>query len=222
MKKYIFIISMILLSVFMIDVSAASVPYNWIVDGKEVNQVNDSNTAVLLKDGNVVTLKLQNYNGGGIKLNCYGTGQAGITFIIELSGENVITDENVGINFNYGGKIEFKGDGSLKINAPKPISYESYTNSMIIKPSENIYSDKIESINENTDVVVENDDVKDTDAVVEDSTINDKDEMAAETIDEKIESKGGSVNIFLITTIVLGVIALIELVYIIVKKNKKA
>ena len=144
LKKLLFIITIILTSVFTINVFAASVPYNWIVGEETVNTTNKDNTASLEKIDKKVTLKLNNYKGSGLKLNCYGTGQEGIEFVIDLEGENEITDNSIGIEFNYNGKIEFTGEGSLKINAPKPIGYEEYTDTMIINPKENIYTDKIE------------------------------------------------------------------------------
>jgi hypothetical protein len=125
MKKVLW--TLLLLPVFILNVYASSVPYQWIVDGETVNtNPNSAGTARLEKDGQVVTLFLNNYNGGKLVLECYGTGQEGMTFIINLEGTNTITADDVGIEMgevsNY--HIDFQGEGSLVITAPKPISNE--------------------------------------------------------------------------------------------------
>ena len=157
-KKLFFVFCMVLISVMYFNVNAASVPYNWIVGGETVNESNSSKTATLTKNGNEVLLKLSNYKGGELKLNCYGTGQDGITFIIDLDGDNVINSDDVGIDFNYNGKIKFNGNGKLTINAKTPISYESYKDKMIIEPSKNIYTDKEEVKENNNNLVSEKED----------------------------------------------------------------
>lgn len=161
MKKHLKLFYYLFLFVFctlIINVNASTVPYDWIVGGEEVNmRSNSANTATLVKDGKIVTLKLNNYNGKGLELNCYGTGQPGMTFIIELSGNNVITDDSIGIDFYYpDGKIEFKGDGNLKIYAKRPISYESIDTAMIIIPSENKYEKLDSSANTNNNTNTSN------------------------------------------------------------------
>ena len=139
MKKFIFTFLLVIVACLTIDVNAAAVPYRWISNGKDVT---DGSTATIEKEGKVVTLKLNNYDGYGLDLDCYGTGQDGIKFIIELTGTNKINTTGTGINFNYSeGKIEFTGSGSLYITAPKPISYESFSNTAYIEPSKNIYGE---------------------------------------------------------------------------------
>ena len=133
-----------------VNVNAAGLPYDWIVDGEEVFDSNTSQTATVTKDSNTVTLTLNNYNGNSLKLNCYGTAQDGITFVINLVGDNNITTDGVGIDFDYNGKIVFNGDGKLTINSTKPISYENYSSYLYISPSENIYTDKELSDNSTT------------------------------------------------------------------------
>lgn len=157
-KKLFFIFCMVLISVMYFNVNAASVPYNWIVGGETVNESNANKTATLTKNGTEVLLKLSNYKGGELKLNCYGTGQDGITFIIDLDGDNVITSDGVGIDFNYNGKIKFNGNGKLTINAKTPISYESYKDKMIIEPSKNVYTDKEETTESDNKLISEKDD----------------------------------------------------------------
>lgn len=154
LKKIIFAVLMVLVAGAVINVNAARVPYAWLVGGERVNvdSPNQAGTATLEKDGQTVTLHLNNYSGGKLVEECYGTGQTGMTFIIDLKGENTITSDDVGIDFIYynssNTKIQFKGDGTLKINAPKPISYENYENTMIIKPASNVYTDKEETVKE--------------------------------------------------------------------------
>ena len=138
-KKILFLL--MLIPVIIINVTAAQVPYNWIVGGENVNTgtPNSSNTATLEKDGKTVTLKLNNYSGGALKLDCYGTGQSDMQFIINLTGKNTITSADIGIDLGNYGKVNFTGEGDLTINAPKPISYESYVDDMYINPSNNDY-----------------------------------------------------------------------------------
>lgn len=157
-KRLFVIVCIFLVSIMFTNVNAASVPYNWIVGGETVNESNTSKTATLTKNGTEVLLKLSNYNGGALKLNCYGTGQSGLTFIIDLEGENVINSDDIGIDFNYDGKIKFNGNGKLTINAKTPISYESYKDKMIIEPSKNVYTDKEEVKENNNNLVSEKED----------------------------------------------------------------
>ena len=115
-KQIILGVLLVLLVGITMNVKASLPPYYWTVDGKEMTENND--TATLVRDGKVNTLKLNNYSGKGIKLECYGTGQTDMQFIIELSGNNVINDDNIGIDFTAGsgnGKITFKGDCTLTI-----------------------------------------------------------------------------------------------------------
>ena len=126
MKKYLWLL--FLFPLFVLNVYASQVPYQWDVDGEKVNhlQSNSAGTARLEKDGKKVTLFLNNYNGGKLQLDCYGTGQSDMDFIINLEGENIINSSDVGIdmgeeNDSY---INFQGEGTLVITAPKPISNE--------------------------------------------------------------------------------------------------
>lgn len=194
-KKLFFVFCMVLISVMYFNVNAASVPYNWIVGGETVNESNSSKTATLTKNGNEVLLKLSNYKGGELKLNCYGTGQDGITFIIDLDGDNVINSDSVGIDFNYNGKIKFNGNGKLTINAKTPISYESYKDKMIIEPSKNVYTDKEEIQENNNNLVSEK----------EDKLISEKEDKLISTNDKE---KDNSYIIY----IILGSCLLVSLI----------
>ena len=144
MKKNIvlLLISLMIFPFMLTEVKAASVPYNWIVGGETVETTNTNGTATLTKDSTNIVLTLNNYNGGPLELNCYGTGQSGLTFTIHLIGENsIVTENGTGIIYNYEKNIQFTGDGKLTIQAPQPISYENYTKTLYISPSEQIYTD---------------------------------------------------------------------------------
>ena len=192
---------------FVVDVNAAGLPYDWIVDGEEVFDSNTSQTATVTKDSNTVTLTLNNYNGNSLKLNCYGTAQDGITFVINLVGDNNITTDGVGIDFDYNGKIVFNGDGKLTINSTKPISYENYSSYLYISPSENIYTDKELSDNSTTndeiDVI--------SDQKSDNNTVN------------KANDKSEDNNLVMILAIAFGVYFLISIIVFIMlmSKNKK-
>lgn len=142
--KFYKIIVLVFLILLIINVNAAGVPYDWIVNKEEVLENNSDGTVSLIKDSTTITLTLNNYNGGSLKLNCYGTGVEGLNFTINLVGNNTITtDEEYGIDFtSYNGKITFIGDGNLTINAKTPISYENFSSNLYISPTENIYTDQ--------------------------------------------------------------------------------
>lgn len=190
-----------------VNVNAAGLPYDWIVDGEEVFDSNTSQTATVTKDSNTVTLTLNNYNGNSLKLNCYGTAQDGITFVINLVGDNNITTDGVGIDFDYNGKIVFNGDGKLTINSTKPISYENYSSYLYISPSENIYTDKELSDNSTTndeiDVI--------SDQKSDNNTVN------------KANDKSEDNNLVMILAIAFGAYFLISIIVFIMlmSKNKK-
>lgn len=192
-----------------VNVNAAGLPYDWIVDGEEVFDSNTSQTATVTKDSNTVTLTLNNYNGNSLKLNCYGTAQDGITFVINLVGDNNITTDGVGIDFDYNGKIVFNGDGKLTINSTKPISYENYSSYLYISPSENVYTDKELSDNSTTndEIDVTSDQKNDNNTV---NKANDK-------------SEDNNNNLVMILAIAFGVYFLISIIVFVmlISKNKK-
>lgn len=143
------------------DVKAASIPYRWSSNGLEINEENNiNNTATVKKEENEITLTLNNYNGGALVEECYGTEVSDVTFNIELIGTNTITANNgtgiEGTSFlNNNVKINFIGNGNLTINATKPINYENYSDYLYVSPSENIYTNvKQENIEKDTDDMV--------------------------------------------------------------------
>lgn len=189
MKKT-FNISVILIFVFFLtygiqEVDAASVPYRWKSDGQEIGENNTVNgTATVTKDGYIVTLTLNNYNGGPLVEECYGTGVDGITFNIVLIGNNTITNTSgYGITFDYNGKINFLGDGHLTINAQTPINYENYTNYMYISPSENIYTNSRNVVSDEATDDNKVDAVTDENKDVKSDEQEDKDDDVTEKID---------------------------------------
>ena len=135
MKKIkLLLVGILLLPFMMLKVHAASAPYTWIVDGETLGagKSNSAQTASQVTDGTTVTLTLNNYNGGKIELVCYGTGQEGMNFIIELKGDNVINAEDVGIQYSYNGDLTFTGSGKLTVNAPTPALYSDATDKLVI------------------------------------------------------------------------------------------
>ena len=193
MKKLLLFITLFI-SVFALNVSASQAPYRWHTAAGD-NQLPNGATQTI--EGKVVTLKLNNYNGEGLTLECLGTGQEGMQFVVELTGDNKITDSNIGLNvaLSTSEKLVFKGDGSLLINAPKPISYESYQNTLTIIPSENIYTDK--------------EVVKDTESDAK--TVATPETTSKESDDEKTDYN--MVNIIIAT--VFGLYVLISLIFIV-------
>ena len=205
--RYIFLFLVVGLF-FAVDVNAAGLPYDWIVDGEEVFDSNTSQTATVTKDSNTVTLTLNNYNGNSLKLNCYGTAQDGITFVINLVGDNNITTDGVGIDFDYNGKIVFNGDGKLTINSTKPISYENYSSYLYISPSENIYTDKELSDNSTT-----NDEI---DVISDQKSDNN-------TVNKANDKSEDNNNLVMILAIAFGLYFLISIIVFVmlISKNKK-
>lgn len=121
---------------FVTNVNAAYA-YSWTVNGEMLTMLNNSNkegTAVWTSDekysGGVLTLN--NYSGGQLKIDCYGTGFNNV-FAVKLVGDNKIDVENgIGIIANF--PIVFIGNGTLTISAPIPIgtdnAYDRNTNSL--------------------------------------------------------------------------------------------
>lgn len=205
--KFFKISALLLLIILTINVNAAGIPYDWIVNGEEVFENSSDGTVSLVKDSTTVTLTLNNYNGGSLKLNCYGTSIEGLNFTINLIGNNTITtDDEYGIDFtNYNGKITFIGDGNLTINANSPISYENFSSNLYISPAENIYTDQHQIASTDID--------------------GDNIQNKAKTISDKGKSKSSNSDNSLV--IIMGVVFLsyilvsIAIFVILISKNKK-
>lgn len=167
MKKIKFISIFIIVFSFFVNVNASGLPYNYIIDGVTVNDTNSDGSATVSKTSDSITLTLNNFKGSSVELNCYGTGQDGITFNVNLIGTNVIEGNDVGIKSLN--KLNFIGNGTLLIKASTPISYESYKDSLYISPSENIYGTSITS-NTEQNITIADDTSKNTstDAIEED------------------------------------------------------
>ena len=210
MKKF-FVLLFIFVIILGTNVYAASLPYDYIIDGKEVSEKLDDGSAAISKDSTSVTLTLNNYNGGPIKLNCYGSGQSGIKFIINLIGENTISADDIGIDFNYSVKkdenvINFTGDGKLTIVAKAPISYEDYSDKLYIIPSENVHST---TLSNDTSEKVNND-----------NTSKDKKTTKEETNKDEIVIKVDKTSIILYSFIGYIIISLIVISYLSLKIRK--
>mgnify|MGYP004461479529 FL=1 len=205
--KFFKISALLLLIILTINVNAAGIPYDWIVNGEEVFENSSDGTVSLVKDSTTVTLTLNNYNGGSLKLNCYGTSIEGLNFTINLIGNNTITtDDEYGIDFtSYNGKITFIGDGNLTINANSPISYENFSSNLYISPAENIYTDQHQIASTDID--------------------GDNIQNKAKTISDKGKSKSSNSDNSLV--IIMGVAFLsyilvsIAIFVILISKNKK-
>lgn len=163
------LVGVLLLPFMMVTVHASGAPYAWVVGGETLGsgQSNTAATAKQVTDGKTVTLTLDNYKGGKIELTCYGTGQEGMKFIIELKGDNVITSDDVGIAYTYTSDLEFTGDGKLTVNAPTPASYSSEKNTLVIDKS---------SKATDTKEVEEDDDEEETETTGTDTLISTKEE----------------------------------------------
>ena len=210
MKKF-FVLLFIFVIILGTNVYAASLPYDYIIDGKEVSEKLDDGSAIISKDSTSVTLTLNNYNGGPIKLNCYGSGQSGIKFIINLIGENTISADDIGIDFDYSVKkdenvINFTGDGKLTITAKTPISYEDYSDKLYIIPSENVHST---TLGNNTSKNVNND-----------NTSKDKKTTKEETNKDEVVIKIDKTSIILYSFIGYIIISLIVISYLSLKIRK--
>lgn len=210
MKKF-FVLLFIFVIILGTNVYAASLPYDYIIDGKEVSEKLDDGSAIISKDSTSVTLTLNNYNGGPIKLNCYGSGQSGIKFNINLIGENTISADDIGIDFDYSVKkdenvINFTGEGKLTITAKTPISYEDYSDKLYIIPSENVHST---TLSNDTSEKVNND-----------NTSKDKKTTKEETNKDEIVIKVDKTSIILYSFIGYIIISLIVISYLSLKIRK--
>lgn len=117
----------------------AAYAYLWLVNDGESLELDKSKdpskeTVYKNKDGSAIwhrmapfedggVLTLTNYNGGKLKLACYGTG-LGHTFKIELVGKNNISAEGDAAIVSDS-PIEIVGDGTLNVTANKLLSYEA-------------------------------------------------------------------------------------------------
>lgn len=189
-----------------INVNATSIPYGWETNGKMIYTTEDG-TASVTKDGHVVTLTLNNYNGDGLVENCYGTGVYGVVFNIVLIGNNTITStSDIGIKLNDPGVVNFTGDGDLTINAKTPISYEGYRDYFYINPSENIYT----TVKKTEDSI----------SNVDDSSIKESDEVVNESDTTTSSEKTNYTFILLVALIGYIVISLIMMIVLFTKVNK--
>lgn len=127
---FITIVFLSIMSVLSITKVNAAYAYAWSVDDEtlHIGSSNKAGTASWTSDDNYTggVLTLKNYNGGQLKIDCYGTG-LGHVFAVKLVGDNKITvDKGIGIIANV--PVIFIGDGKLTINAAIPIGSGSISN----------------------------------------------------------------------------------------------
>lgn len=159
----------------------------------------DVPSATTLQQGDTVTISTNVVSGTAVGIYTY--------FDYD---EDVF--EFVSVESDYGFKYDFDQKGMVNENA---INYSSDDIPFVVWSTTFKVKDDAKigeaTINGQTYQIIDKSNVADEEMVVEDDNT---------VIEENIESNG--INIFLITTIVFGLIALIELVFIVVKKNKKA
>ena len=153
-----------------------------------------------------------------------------ITIDTKVVSGNILGYQNVELDYGYDPQIlEF-----VSFETNYDLNYDS--NAMLVTKDSNLELDSyVHNEDEAITIWTMTFKVKD-DAKVGETSINgqtyqiiEKSEVADEEIVteednviEDVESEDNGLNIFLITTILFGLISLIELVYILVKKNKKA
>ena len=217
----------------------AAYAYQWTVNGETLirGSSNKAGNVSWLEDasydGGILTLN--NYNGGQLKIHCYGTG-LGHVFAVKLVGENKITvDKGVGIVADA--PVIFIGDGNLTIEAAVPIGTEfseaekhiANTTILIESKANAIKCEpcaKIETSNEVSETVNETT-KEDNNEVAEDKTeeavdevTNDKTNTTGEVEkNETVEEK----NYTLFNSLILGIclVLLITVVVLALKLKKK-
>ncbi len=233
MKK-IYLIILILIIGITTNAKASTPPYIWTIDNGNKNLREDvttiTDTAFLeRKEGpesgefKIYVLKLNNYHGSGIELECRGTGQSGMHFIIELTGKNVINDNNIGINYDYSPDFEFTGNGSLIINAPIPISNKEYKNLFTIG---DVTPEEIEKSVNDVDSMEESSKDENVPEEVEKNTVKDKAEdedeenLIAEQREKEARDSEKKDKIIIYTCLGAFVVLILFIVLRILKQNK--
>lgn len=222
MKKLFKCFSLIfILFLTTINVNATNYPYAWDVGGETIywNKSNAAGSASWSTDSNYKggILTLNNYNGGGISIDCYGTGVPDMVFAVRLVGDNKITSTD-GIGVNGDSPIVFIGDGSLTVDAPTPIR-GSYKLGLGGGGMLNINQSQVETQNDDTsnasNDIQDNSDTDIITAKVQDDKNNDKnDDISCD--DENSEIKkyiNLGVSVYIIISLIVIIILLV--------KNKK-
>lgn len=216
-------------SIFSITKVNAAYAYAWTIDGEGISRgsSNKSGTASWVEDANYTggVLTLNNYNGGQLKIDCYGTG-LGHIFAIKLVGDNKINvDKGVGIIANA--PIVFIGDGKLTINAAVPIGSGDIVNTdytgtaldeanysrnttVTIEPSTTNNNDNPNTINE--------DDKNSSSSEIEETTTNKSDNTK---VDSKKDSSFLDSDLFKMIILSYCAISLIVIIILIAKLTSK-
>ena len=220
-------------SFFPITKVHAAYAYSWTVDGENISRgsSNKSGTASWAEDANYTggVLTLNNYNGGQLKIACYGTG-LGHVFAIKLLGENKINAEkSVGIIANA--PIVFIGDGKLTINAAVPIGSGDIINrastgtaiekanysestTVTIEPSVKNSNDTSNSISEDT-----NSNNTSSNEIEETTTSKDDDKVISEKKDNFLDSN--LFKIIMLSYCIISFIVIVILIVLLALKRKK-
>lgn len=232
--KRLFQILLTLIVVFSFSVVHAAYAYTWTVDGENLRRDGTAvknGTAKWVESDEYTggILVLDHYNGGQIKIACYGTGM-GHVFAVQLIGDNTITvDRGVGVLANA--PVVFIGDGTLTIKAAVPVG------SSMVKNADNTLTE-IEKIEfaENTVLKITpskvevpapqteetKEEVKEEDKKEEEKTEDKKDEEEENEVQEPIPASENGINktVYLIGISCI-VVVLLLVAFIIMRFNKK-
>lgn len=211
-KKYFLGIASIfcICNIFVSTNVKAAYAYIWTVDGHDLNfgESNSTGTATWESD--------DNYNGGQIKLDCYGTGMEDV-FAIKLVGDNKITVKD-GIGIVAGEPIVFIGDGTLTIEAGIPISGGFYVESI----DTNEFDTTTITIKPSVKKLACPDADKDSN-LTEDNETNVSDGNANASSDQVKEnsSDNNKLNIILLSCVGVNIAVFLLLIIMMIKNTKK-
>ena len=164
--------------------------------------LKDEASATTVQQGNTITISTSAVSGTAVGMHTYfGYNETVLDFV------SFETDYDFTYDIEQKAVVSENGLDLSGYNLP----LEVWTITFRVKDDAQV-GETI--INDQTYSIVEKSEDTDDEIIANDDTES--------VVDESIENQDNDINIFLITTIALGVIALIELVYIIVKKNKKA
>lgn len=206
--KFSFLIVIAFIGLFSLTEVKAAFAYSWTINGETISRggANSLGTASWSIDDNYSggVLTLNNYNGGQIKLECFGTGMD-LEFAIKLVGDNTITvDSDSAIV--AGGKLTFIGDGNLTINARTPITGNFSSLKLMVDNSDK------ENNNVQNVVIEENQDsTEDVKLPMGEDTEKDKSSDASNFFESKT---------FSIIVLLYCVVSSIVIVALIIRKNK--
>lgn len=210
-KILLLIITVVALPLMLLDVNAISTNIGWDYEHNyhdyptiDLNPQNTDVPAYLEWDGkNKYTLHLNNYTGPGLVFGqSGGADRSDVEVFINLTGTNTISSKNVGIDLwvSNNKPITFTGTGTLKINARIPMSND--VSKTFIDPS-----------NDNK-----------VDNTVEETVDEDLEEDTADTTKEETNTKNEDTlnykTLFIISSIISVILAVVCLVLVFKPKKK--